>query len=65
MGKVVNLNQFRKRKEREQREVRATENRAKSGSGKVEREMTRNDAKHQQQDLDGKRIDNSPTDDSV
>jgi hypothetical protein len=65
MGDVVNLNQFRKRKEREQREVRATENRAKSGRGKIERKMTRNDAKRQQQDHDGKRIDNSPADDSA
>lgn len=64
MGDVVNLNHFRKRKEREQREVRASENRAKSGRDKAERNLTRSESEHRRYDLDGKRLD-TPTDDSA
>lgn len=64
MGDVVNLNHYRKRKERLDGERRAVERRAKAGRGKAEREMARSESKRRQSDLDGKRIDSStPSDD--
>ncbi len=52
MGEVVNLRQFRKAKERAQKEEAAAENRAKFGRAKDEKELTRaqadqDDAQHQ------------------
>ena len=64
MGDVVNLNHYRKRRDRQQAERRAAENRAKSGRGKLERESTRRDAEHHRHKLDGKRLDRGPGEDT-
>ena len=62
MGDIVNLNHYRKRRERQLAEQRKTERRARSSRLKVERDSTRHEAEHQQRDLDGKRIERTPED---
>ncbi len=54
MGKVVNLNKYREKKERD---GRATEARAKSGRTKKERAASKAEALRHDQTLDGKRIE--------
>ena len=53
MGKVVNLNKYREKKERDER---ATKARAKSGRTKKERAASKTEALRHDQTLDGKRI---------
>ena len=57
MGDVVNLNSFRRRKERLRAERAAAENRAKFGRGAGEKTVTRYDAEREKKNLDGKRLD--------
>jgi hypothetical protein len=57
MTSVVNLNRFRKAKERAEKARRAAENRAASGRGKAERRETDAERRRRERDLDGKRIE--------
>ncbi len=62
MSDIVNLNHYRKRRERELAEKRKSERRARSSRLKAERDSARHDAKHVRRDLDGKRIERTPGD---
>ena len=63
MGDIVNLNLFRKRRERELKERRKLGKRVKSGQNKAERDSLRHDIEQRRRELDGKRFDNSPGED--
>ena len=64
MGDVVNLNQYRKRRERADAARRAAANRAKAGRGKAERESLRGESNRRDSELDGKLIEREPGEDS-
>jgi hypothetical protein len=57
MGDVVNLNKFRKARDRRTAEDRAAENRARFGQAKDAKAKLRTEAEQTQKDLDGKRLD--------
>ncbi len=57
MATVVNLNRFRKAKERADAEHRAAENRTAFGRSKAERGKAAAERERLKHDLDGKRID--------
>jgi hypothetical protein len=57
MGDIVNLNQFRKRKERGDAVKRAAENRIRFGAMKVERAKRSREAEKARKELDDKRLD--------
>ncbi len=57
MGDIVNLNQFRKRRERAEKARRSAAKRARAGRTKRERQVTQAEAAHAETALDGKRID--------
>ncbi len=57
MGSVVNLNRFRKAKERAEAERRAAENRVNFGRTKAERRKTGDEQKRAELDLENKRLD--------
>jgi len=57
MGSVVNLNRFRKAKERTEAERRAAENRVAFGRSKAERRKAQDETKRASRDLDTKRLD--------
>jgi hypothetical protein len=57
MASVVNLNRFRKAKQRVDAERRAAENRAAFGRSKSERRKTEEERGRIARELDGKRID--------
>jgi hypothetical protein len=57
MGDVVNLNSFRKRKEKARAERVAAEHRVKFGRTAAEKATTRREAERDKKDLDGKRLD--------
>lgn len=57
MGDVVNLNQFRKRHERDLKKRRSAENRVRAGRTKADREATKTESAHSDADFDGKRLD--------
>jgi len=61
MGNVVNLNKFRKRKAKEQREKQAETNRRLHGRTKVERERDELQKRQLEKGLEGKRL--APSDD--
>ena len=63
MGDIVNLNQFRKRRERELKEQRGLNKRIKSSQTKAERNSLRHKIEQRRRELDGKRFDNSPGED--
>ncbi len=63
MGDIVNLNRFRKRRERELKDSRSFDKRIMSGQTKAERNSLRNEIEQRRRDLDGKRFDNSPGED--
>ena len=63
MGDIVNLNQFRKRRERELKEEQAAGNRAKSGQRKTDRKTLSHDIEQRCHELDGKRLDRGPSED--
>ncbi|WP_075218200.1 DUF4169 family protein [Mongoliimonas terrestris] len=65
MGEVVNLRQHRKRKEREEREKIAAENRSKYGRTKVEKETGRALTEIDRRRLDGHRRDDDGPDSST
>ncbi len=62
MGDIVNLNHYRKRRERQLAKQRKSERSARSSRLKAERDSTRHDAEHARRDLDGKRIESTPGD---
>ncbi len=57
MGDVVNLNQYRKKAERADKEQRAALNRARTGRTKADRQATRNEAERRDSGLEGKQLD--------
>lgn len=57
MGDVVNLNQYRKKAERAEKEQRAALNRARTGRTKADRQAQRNDADRGDSGLEGKKLD--------
>ena len=61
MGDIVNLNQFRKRRERELNEIRARGNRVKSGQKAADRKSLHGEIDKHHRELDGKRLDQSPS----
>lgn len=63
MGDIVNLNQFRKRRELELKKKRRLGDRATAGLKKAERNALRNEVEQRRRELDGKRFDNSPGED--
>ena len=60
MGDVVNLSQFRKKRERAAKAQQRAANRARTGRTKAERQMTQAEAARGETVLDGKRIDHEP-----
>ena len=63
MGDIVNLNQFRKRRERDLKERRSLDKHVKSGQTKADRASLRHEIEQRRRELDGKRFDNSPGED--
>ena len=57
MGDVVNLNRFRKAKEKAVREAQAAANRARYGRTKEQRAREKDEAVRTAKDLDSKKID--------
>ena len=57
MASVVNLNRFRKAKQRAEDQRRAAENRAVFGRTKAERQKTEEEHQRLARELDGKRIE--------
>jgi len=57
MTDIVNLNRFRKEKQRAEEKQQATVNRAQSGRTKVERENEAADKKRRDALLDGRKLD--------
>lgn len=57
MGEVVNLNKYRKVRQRVDDEKRAVENRAKFGRSKLERDQARTQTERDLRDIDDKRLD--------
>ena len=57
MGDVINLNRFRKQRERTQREAQAAVNRTRFGRTKDEKKRDVDDTKRQDHNLDGKKLD--------
>jgi hypothetical protein len=55
--KIVNLNQYRKRRRRCEVERRAAENRVSFGRTKAERSKDLSDSERARKELEGKRID--------
>jgi hypothetical protein len=62
MGNVVNLNKFRKRKAKEQREKQADTNRRLHGRTKAERERDELQKRQLEKGLEGKRLEPSDGD---
>lgn len=62
-AEIVNLNQFRKSRDKERKAEQAAENRRKFGRSKAERLAEDKAGKAAESDLDGKRLDpDNPTD---
>ncbi|UKJ73135.1 DUF4169 family protein [Azospirillum brasilense] len=57
MADVVNLNRFRKMRQKEEREKTAEENRVRFGRTKAEKLRDCQDAQRRKADLDGKKVD--------
>ena len=60
MGDVVNLSQFRKKRDRAAKAQQRAANRARSGRTKAERQATQAEAARGEGALDGKRMDHEP-----
>ena len=63
MGDVVNLNRFRKQRERSSTSQRGAESRVRAGRAKAERQAARAEATRAEAALDGKRIERDARDD--
>ncbi len=57
MADIVNLNQYRKRRDRREAEKGATENRVRHGRSKVDRQKERRENEKAAKDLGDKRLD--------
>jgi len=57
MANVVNLNQFRKKRLRDEKEARASANRAKHGRTKAEKNATAKTETDRNRALDGKKLE--------
>ena len=57
MGDVVNLNRFRKTRDRAERAKEAEANRIRFGRTKAEKDRDRQEAERRAQDLNGKKLD--------
>lgn len=57
MGDVVNLNQYRKKAQRAEKEQRAAVNRARTGRTKAERLASRGEAERRDAVLDGSKLE--------
>jgi hypothetical protein len=55
--KIVNLNQYRKRRQRSETERRAAENRVSFGRTKAERSKDLSESERATKELEGKRLD--------
>ncbi len=65
MGDVINLNQYRKRRERSKSQRRAAENRARKGRTREETARRRHEAEQAGANLDSKRLSEpSPPEDT-
>ncbi len=62
MGDVVNLNNYRKLRERARAEKRGAEKRAGPGTTKAARKAARIEADRRSRTLDGKRLESEPGD---
>ena len=62
MGDVVNLNHYRKRRERLRAGRRAAENRERLGRTKLERDTATTEAERRHREHDGKRVERTPGD---
>jgi len=60
MANVVNLNQFRKKRRREEKDERAAKNRVTFGRTKAEKETAEKSEADRKRMLDGKKRDNHP-----
>ena len=60
MGDVVNLNQFRKKRDRASAARQGATHRARSGRTKAERQVTQAEAARTESAMDGKRIEHTP-----
>ena len=60
MGDVVNLNQFRKKRDRAAKAQQRAANRARTGRTKAERQITQAEAARGDATLDSKRIEHEP-----
>jgi hypothetical protein len=56
-AEIVNLRQYRKEKQRQDRARAAEQNRVRFGRDKVQRREDETDRKRSEQDLDGKQLD--------
>lgn len=61
MGEVVNLNQFRKKRRRADKEKKAAENRAHFGRTRARRQLDQAELVASGRDLDGKKIERDPS----
>ena len=61
MGEVINLNQYRKLQNRQQKELKSAANRIKFGRIKSDREQATAERDGQVRTLEGKKIDPRPT----
>ncbi|HVJ54489.1 MAG TPA: DUF4169 family protein [Aliidongia sp.] len=57
MGDVVNLNKFRKARNKAKADAQAAENRTRFGRSKEDLTKSRTDTERTQRDLDGKELD--------
>jgi hypothetical protein len=64
MSQVVNLNQYRKQRRRAEAQRQAVENRARFGRSKVDRSTGVAERERHARDLDGKRLDQTNSEDS-
>lgn len=59
MGEIVNLRMVRKRRKREEDEIRADENRRRHGRTAIEKELEKREVETQQTHLDAHRLESS------
>lgn len=62
MGDIVNLNKYRKQRQRTEQTKQAAENRVRFGRNNADRARTRSEQDRRSRDLDGKRRDDGRPD---
>ena len=65
MGKVVNLNQYRKKRFQKEREETASQNRVKFGRAKKERMLLQIETQRKRSDLDNKVLSDKSSEDKT